>query len=114
MEVVKPTESEKRDYYLDLRVQQTATQSQINIAYHKLALIHHPDKKGLDHVTDDAQFKPIDVLLIPGGPGTRLNRIFRSGIAVGSRTTESLSSSSSSNTQEVQDSIKAVASHVRH
>lgn len=47
--------------------------------------------------------RPIDVLLIPGGPGTRLDRI-----------ESDPSKGTVSNTQEAQDFIKAVASHVRH
>ncbi|EED22841.1 hypothetical protein TSTA_063230 [Talaromyces stipitatus ATCC 10500] len=50
----------------------------------------------------DGSLKPIDVLLIPGGPGTRLDRIHSDPEA------------KISNTQETQDFIKAVASHVRH
>ena len=51
----------------------------------------------------DGSLKPIDVLLIPGGPGTRLDRIHPDP-----------AETNISNTQEMQDFIKAVASHVRH
>ncbi|CAI7658485.1 unnamed protein product [Penicillium glandicola] len=55
---------------------------------------------------DNEEFKPIDVLIIPGGPGTRLNRIYdadttRDEVKV-------------SNTQEVQDFLTTVAPYVRH
>jgi putative intracellular protease/amidase len=54
-------------------------------------------------IADDGSgpLKPIDVLLIPGGPGTRLARIHPE-------------SESISNTQETIEFVKAVASHVRH
>ncbi|OKL58322.1 hypothetical protein UA08_06629 [Talaromyces atroroseus] len=54
-------------------------------------------------IADDASgsLKPIDVLLIPGGPGTRLARIHPdTGIIA--------------NTQEAIEFIKAIASQVRH
>lgn len=51
----------------------------------------------------DGSLKPIDVLLIPGGPGTRLDRIHSDS-----------AEANISNTQEAQGFIKAVASHVRH
>lgn len=51
----------------------------------------------------DGSLKPIDVLLIPGGPGTRLDRIHSDP-----------AEAKISNTQEAQDFIKAVAPHVRH
>lgn len=56
------------------------------------------------HVADDGskRHKPIDVLLIPGGPGMRLDRIIEPG------------SQRASNTQEMQNYICAVAPHIRH
>ncbi|KAJ9492766.1 hypothetical protein VN97_g443 [Penicillium thymicola] len=55
---------------------------------------------------DSGRFKPIDVLIIPGGPGTRLNRIYN--------TDATLDDVKVSNTQEVQDFLTAVAPYVRH
>ncbi|CAG8007329.1 unnamed protein product [Penicillium nalgiovense] len=52
------------------------------------------------------EFKPIDVLIIPGGPGTRLNRIYD--------TNSTSNKVKVPNTQEVQDFLTAVAPFVRH
>jgi transcriptional regulator GlxA family with amidase domain len=52
------------------------------------------------------EFKPIDVLIIPGGPGTRLNRIYD--------TNTPSNEVKVPNTQEVQDFLTAVAPFVRH
>ncbi|KAJ6180368.1 Major facilitator superfamily domain general substrate transporter [Penicillium mononematosum] len=52
------------------------------------------------------EFKPIDVLIIPGGPGTRLNRIYD--------TNTTSDKVKVPNTQEVQDFLTAVAPFVRH
>ncbi|KAJ5412030.1 uncharacterized protein N7487_006389 [Penicillium crustosum] len=59
-------------------------------------------------VADDGsgEIKPIDVLIIPGGPGTRLNRIYN--------TDATSDDVKVSNTQEVQDFLIAVAPYVRH
>ncbi|KAJ5617558.1 hypothetical protein N7537_002672 [Penicillium hordei] len=59
-------------------------------------------------VADDGsgEFKPIDVLIIPGGPGTRLNRIYN--------TAATSNDVKVSNTQEIQDFLTAVAPYVRH
>ncbi|KAJ5373761.1 hypothetical protein N7517_005767 [Penicillium concentricum] len=59
-------------------------------------------------VADDGsgEFKPIDVLIIPGGPGTRLNRIYDINTT--------FKEVKVSNTQEVQDFLTAVAPYVRH
>lgn len=51
--------------------------------------------------TESGDIKPVDVLIIPGGPGTRLNRIYNSGETV-------------LNTKEVQDFLIDVAPYVRH
>ncbi|CAG7931828.1 unnamed protein product [Penicillium olsonii] len=48
------------------------------------------------------EIQPVDVLIIPGGPGTRLNRIDHTGMT------------EVSNTKEVQDFIVDVAPYVRH
>ncbi|KAJ5498344.1 hypothetical protein LT330_010023 [Penicillium expansum] len=59
-------------------------------------------------VADDGsgEFKPIDVLIIPGGPGTRLNRIYD--------TEGTCDEVKVSNMQEVRDFLAAVAPYVRH
>ncbi|KAJ5824345.1 hypothetical protein N7447_006685 [Penicillium robsamsonii] len=59
-------------------------------------------------VADDGsgEIKPIDVLIIPGGPGTRLNRIYDINTTCNEVKV--------SNTQEVQDFLTAVAPYVRH
>ncbi|CDM26764.1 hypothetical protein DTO013E5_7033 [Penicillium roqueforti] len=59
-------------------------------------------------VADDGsgEFKPIDVLIIPGGPGTRLDRIYD--------TDTTFNEAKVSNTQEVRDFLTAVAPYVRH
>ncbi|OQD64573.1 hypothetical protein PENPOL_c007G01063 [Penicillium polonicum] len=59
-------------------------------------------------VADDGsgEFKPIDVLIIPGGPGTRLNRIYN--------TDTTFDEVKVPNTQELQDFLTAVAPYVRH
>jgi transcriptional regulator GlxA family with amidase domain len=50
--------------------------------------------------------KPVDVLIIPGGPGTRLDRIYANGTTSGKCKV--------SNTKEVQDFIVDLAPFVRH
>ncbi|KAJ5473714.1 hypothetical protein N7475_003280 [Penicillium sp. IBT 31633x] len=62
-------------------------------------------------VADDgsSEIKPIDVLIIPGGPGTRLNRIIYPA-----NTTATSDEVKVSNTQEVQEFVTAVAPYVRH
>ncbi|CAI7580840.1 unnamed protein product [Penicillium viridicatum] len=59
-------------------------------------------------VADDGsgEFKPIDVLIIPGGPGTRLNRIYNTDTTFGEVKVP--------NTQELQNFLTAVAPYVRH
>ncbi|KAF2120013.1 hypothetical protein BDV96DRAFT_595613 [Lophiotrema nucula] len=39
-------EPESRDYYRDLGIERTATYEEIKLAFHRLALHYHPDKKG--------------------------------------------------------------------
>ncbi|KAJ5788031.1 hypothetical protein N7457_003021 [Penicillium paradoxum] len=53
-----------------------------------------------------SEIKPVDVLIIPGGPGTRLDRIYGTNTAP--------SEVKVPNTQEVQDFVTAVAPYVRH
>jgi putative intracellular protease/amidase len=62
-------------------------------------------------VPDDGSggVKPVDILIIPGGPGTRLNRIYATNT-----TTATADKVKVSNTQEVRDFVAAVAPYVRH
>lgn len=47
------------DFYLDLGIPQTSTQSQIRKAYHRLAILHHPDKKAPGEKVDAAEFRKV-------------------------------------------------------
>lgn len=54
-----PVKPDFPDHYFDLGVASGATLAEIKAAYHKLALLHHPHKKGVGHVKDDADFKRV-------------------------------------------------------
>ncbi|OIW33577.1 DnaJ-domain-containing protein [Coniochaeta ligniaria NRRL 30616] len=45
------------DYYRDLGIEQTASQSHIKKAYYRLAKVHHPDKKAPGQTVDAAEFR---------------------------------------------------------
>ncbi|KAJ0124831.1 DnaJ-domain-containing protein [Diaporthe amygdali] len=47
------------DYYADLGLSQAATQREIKVAYKKLALLHHPDKKFGAAAADTDEFLKI-------------------------------------------------------
>jgi DnaJ-class molecular chaperone len=57
-------------YYADLNVSPSATQDQIKSAFHHLAKLHHPDKKGPEHDGDTSEFRKAreayEVLSNPG------------------------------------------------
>ena len=59
--------------------------------------------KAADNGSGD--IKPVDVLIIPGGPGTRLDRIYDD---------DTTGKGKASNTKEVQEFIVNVAPYVRH
>ncbi|KAJ1479889.1 DnaJ domain-containing protein [Baffinella frigidus] len=48
-----------RDLYEVLGVERDSTESQIKRAYHKLAIIHHPDKRSQNPMGSDEAFKEI-------------------------------------------------------
>ncbi len=58
-----PGDSEKavtsRDLYEILGIARDATDSQIKRAYHKLAMVHHPDKRTSNPEGSDEAFKEI-------------------------------------------------------
>lgn len=56
----KAGEDEQKDFYAILGVEKTATESQIKIAYRKLALKYHPDRNPGDHALAE-KFKEISV-----------------------------------------------------
>lgn len=47
------------DYYLDLGIPPSSSQSEIKKAYHRLAIIHHPDKKAPGEKVDAAEFRKV-------------------------------------------------------
>ncbi|KAF9731732.1 hypothetical protein PMIN06_008539 [Paraphaeosphaeria minitans] len=48
-----------RKYYADLGLTPGATAAQIKAAYHRLALLHHPDKQGLGCKGDASEFRKV-------------------------------------------------------
>jgi DnaJ-class molecular chaperone len=57
----KPTEPDTPDYYSTLGVWQFATAANIKQAFHKLALLHHPDKKAPGETIDAIEFRRVSV-----------------------------------------------------
>ncbi|KAF2444502.1 DnaJ-domain-containing protein [Karstenula rhodostoma CBS 690.94] len=49
--------SRNRNYYGDLGLTPSATATQIKAAYHRLALLHHPDKQGPGSEGDASKFR---------------------------------------------------------
>jgi DnaJ-class molecular chaperone len=47
------------DYYVDLGISPSASQIEIKRAYHRLAIIHHPDKKAPGQAIDAAKFRQV-------------------------------------------------------
>jgi DnaJ-class molecular chaperone len=47
------------DYYRILGLSQQATMSQVRKAYHRLAMIHHPDKKAPGQSIDAVEFRKV-------------------------------------------------------
>ncbi|KAK7182810.1 hypothetical protein DPSP01_010087 [Paraphaeosphaeria sporulosa] len=52
-----PESSYARKYYADLDLTPSATAAQIKAAYHRLALLYHPDKKGPGSNGDASEFR---------------------------------------------------------
>ena len=55
----KPVEPSRSDYYFNLGLTMSATEAEIKLAFRKLALPHHPDKKGPDEGADATRFREI-------------------------------------------------------
>jgi molecular chaperone DnaJ len=53
-----------RNYYTDLGVEHTASISMIKSAWHKLALLHHPDKNPSGQKTDAVEFRTVSPLVL--------------------------------------------------
>ncbi|KAJ5170591.1 uncharacterized protein N7500_003374 [Penicillium coprophilum] len=102
---VKPIPPSKAEWRFDLPSSTNTACNQQMLPQCTFAEVITSLKAG--KVTDDGsgKIKPIDVLIIPGGPGTRLNRIYNSN---------TLNEAKVSNTQEVQEFLIAVAPYVRH
>ncbi|KAH7066748.1 hypothetical protein BKA63DRAFT_607660 [Paraphoma chrysanthemicola] len=56
---MRPVEPSQPDHYSDLGLTEHATLAEIKKAFHKLALIHHPDKNGTGAVSDAAGFRRV-------------------------------------------------------
>jgi len=57
MDPFQPNEPDVRDHYLDLGLSRYATTEEIKRAFHKLAKIHHPDKKAPGSQIDACEFR---------------------------------------------------------
>ncbi|KAJ5748034.1 uncharacterized protein N7511_009730 [Penicillium nucicola] len=94
---VKPVPPPGANWHFDLSKPDLQACNQHMVPHHTFAEVVSALK---ENVTN-SDIKPIDVLIIPGGLGTRLDRIYGK-------------SDKASNTQQVRDFITAVAPYVRH
>jgi len=75
MDRTQPNEPEERDYYLDLGLSRYATTEQIKRAFHKLAKIHHPDKKAPGSQIDAHEFRQASSAFSSASFSTRYSTI---------------------------------------
>lgn len=59
MTTPEPTPPEIRDYYFDLGIHPHATNGTIKKAFHRLALLHHPDKTAPGKTVDSQRFREV-------------------------------------------------------